>query len=230
MIRASDIMQDAGVQLLDEEFVRWTLPEMAKWLDDGVSAIITAKPNTKPVIETLALAKGTRQRLADDPAIVRLLDISRNMDVTRPGAGGRMIRPTTRADLDTMEPRWHDPAYVPFKREVRQVVYDEQDPFSFFVYPGNDGNGKVEALIAKLPATITSQAANDGLDLADYHVPIGIPDNFRTALLDYLLYRCFSKEEPSAAPGRAAAHYQIFASTLGIQVQVEKANGPNRKQ
>jgi hypothetical protein len=230
MLKARDIMLDASVILLDDEHVRWPLDELARWIDDGVSAIITAKPNTAPAIEEMTLARGTRQRLSDDPAIVRLLDVPRNMDVSRPGAGGRMIRPTTRANLDTMEPRWHDPAYMPFRREVRQVVFDELDPRSFFTFPGNDGLGKVEILIAKLPKTVISQKTGDGSTLSHWDCPIGIPDNYRTALLDYVLYRCFSKEEPAASAGRAVTHYQAFASTVGIQVQVEKANGPNRRQ
>lgn len=230
MIQASELMRKAGVILNDADYVRWPLAEMAGWLDEGVKAIITAKPNTAPVYEEMPLVKGTRQQLSDDPAIVRLLDVPRNLDVSRPGAGGRMIRPTTRANLDTMEPRWHDPAYVPFRREVRQVVFDEMNPLGFFVYPGNDGSGKIEILIAKVPPTLIERHEGDESNIATWALPIGIPDNNETALFEYLLYRCFMKEETAASFQRATTHYQVFATTLGIKSQVEKDNGPNRKQ
>jgi hypothetical protein len=230
MLTAADIMRDAGVILLDEDHVRWPLIELAGWLDEAVAAIITAKPNTAPVVEELTLAKGTRQQLTDDPAIVRLLDVPRNLDVSRPGAGGRMIRPTTRANLDSVQPRWHDPAYVPFRREVRQVVFDDMNLLGFSVYPGNDGSGKVEILIARLPKRLLERHEGDATDIETWKLPFGIPENNRSAILEYLLYRCFMKDDTAASIQRSSGHYQVFASTVGIKVQVEKANGPNRKQ
>jgi hypothetical protein len=49
-------------------------------------------------------------------------------------------------------------------------------------------------------------------------------------LLDYVLYRAFSKEDPAAAPQRAVTHYQAFATAIGIQSQVETATSPGRKR
>ena len=45
MPKASEIMKLAGVQLLDEDHIRWPLTELADWVNDGVKAIVLAKPS-----------------------------------------------------------------------------------------------------------------------------------------------------------------------------------------
>ncbi len=228
MILAKELMRRAGVQLLDEEHVRWPLPELATWIDEGVSAIVVAKPSAASVTMSFDVAKGTKQRLPDDQGIVQLLDITRNLNVSADGAGGRMIRPTTRSQLDTQMPRWHDPSYQPFQAEVRQFVFDELLPREFYVFPGNNGTGIVEIVVSQLPPTVVSQATGDTSLLATWAVPVGLPDEYQAALLEYLLYRAFDKEDPASAPNRAVTHYQAFATAVGIKSQVETIATPNR--
>lgn len=228
MTKALAIMSKAATLLLDEDFVRWPAREMAGWLDEGVKATVMAKPSASTKDMPLKLAKGTRQTLPEDLRIVQLVDITRNLDAN--GNGGRMIRPTTRANLDTHEPRWHDRSAVPYRREVRQFTFDEVNPRSFFTYPGNDGQGIVEAVVSVLPETLISRMQGNGSALSSWDIEIGLPEVYEPALLEYLMYRCWSKEDPSSAPGRAVSHYQVFASTLGIQSQVESGTGPKRKQ
>lgn len=227
-MNASEIMAKAAVLLLDEENVRWPLQELAGWLDEGVRAVVTVKPSASSFIITLELAKGTRQSLPDDASILQLLDLIRNVEGSN-GAAGRAIRSASRAELDSNEPRWHDPSYVPFRKEVRQFVFDAGLPREFFVFPGNDGSGKVEAAVAKLPATIVSRHGGDVAVVSTWDIEVGIADQYQPALLDYVMYRAFSKEDPAAAPQRAVTHYQAFATAIGLRSQVETATSPGRK-
>ncbi|KQV27838.1 hypothetical protein ASC97_05585 [Rhizobium sp. Root1203] len=226
---ASSIMLSASTLLLDDEHVRWPLSELAGWLDEGVRAIVTVKPSASSVTMELSLVRGTKQKLPeDDTSILQLLDVLRNIEGVN-GAGGRAIRSASRAELDSNQPRWHDPSYVQFRKEVRQFVFDEGLPREFFVYPGNDGTGKIDAAVAKLPTTIVSRHSGSVDDISTWAIGVGIADQYQPALLDYVMYRAFSKEDPAAAPQRAVTHYQAFATAIGLRSQVESATSPGRK-
>lgn len=226
---ASKIIKDAAVILIDDEFIRWPVRELAGWLDHGVLSIITVKPSASSETISLSLVRGTKQTLPNDQRIRQLLDLMRNLGGTN-GAAGRAIRSVARSELDGNEPNWHDPRYVPFRKEVRQFVFDEALPREFYVVPGNDGTGVVEAAVATLPERVVDRVTENITDIASYDVEIGIGDEYEPALLDYVLYRAFSKEDPAAAPQRAVTHYQAFATAIGLQSQVESATSPGRKR
>jgi hypothetical protein len=226
---ASKVITDASVILIDTELVRWPARELAGWLDHGVLSIITVKPSASSETIALSLARGTKQALPADQRIRQLLDLTRNLGGSN-GAAGRAIRSVSRAELDGNQPNWHDPRYVPFKKEVRQFVFDEALPREFYVVPGNDGTGSVEAAVATLPERVVDRVTAN-VDLAEsYAIEVGIGDEYEPALLDYVLYRAFSKEDPAAAPARAVTHYQAFATAIGLQSQVETATSPGRKR
>jgi hypothetical protein len=225
-IAASSILTAAGRILQDEAARRWTLPELTGWLNEAVKAVVLAKPSAASVTIALALDTGTLQTIGPD--YVALLRIVRNLRSTdTPRVGGRVIRPTTRLSLDTSAPYWHDPADTPYAREVRQYLFDEEDPRSFYVYPGNDGTGAVEAVVAELPALVV--ASGDAGAIGSYGQTIGLDDVYFGPLLDYTLWRAFSKDDPSVNMGRASAHYQAFATAVGLKTQVEAANSPNAR-
>lgn len=227
-MNASDIMIDASVLLLDDEFVRWPLAEIAGWIDRGVETIITIKPSAKSKTLNLTLVAGTKQTLPNDAGIVQLLDVVRNMGADG-ATPGRMIRQTARSELDSNEPNWHNAAKVPFKSEVRQFVFDEILPKTFWVYPGNDGTGKVESVVSYLPATVTEQHTGDASDIATWNIDVGLDDQYRPALLDYVMWRALSKEEVAATFQKATAFMQSFQASLGVQVQVEAANAAGKR-
>lgn len=230
MILASQILRRAGVLLMDDANVRWTLAELADWLDEGIAATVAAKPAAATVTMNFKPAKGTRQKLPDDQRIVQLLDVVRNLDVNIAGAAGRMIRPTTRSQIDTQQPRWHDPSYVPFQAEARQFIFDELQPREFYLFPGNTGTGLVEIVVSQLPQTVSSRVVADPTLLTSYNIDVGLPDEYQPPLLDYVLYRAHGKEDLAADSNKSTTHYQVFATSLGIISQVEVASSPNRKR
>lgn len=226
---ANKIITDASIILMDVDFVRWPVKELAGWLDHGVLTIITVKPSASSETMSLSLARGTKQMLPNDQRIRQLLDIMRNLGGAN-GAAGRAIRSVSRSELDGNEPNWHDPRYVPFRKEVRHFVFDETLPREFYVVPGNDGTGTVEAAVATLPERVVDRVTTNVDDIESYNVEVGIGDEYEPALLDYVLYRAFSKEDLAAAPQRAVTHYQAFATAIGLQTQVEQATSPGRKR
>lgn len=222
---AGQILRRAATILQDETFVRWPLPELADWLNEAQRAIVQAKPSANSASVVLTLVQGTLQSLTN-PDHLLLLRLPRNLKSSSPRYGGRIIRPTTREEMDASEPSWHDPDVLPLEKEVRQYIYDEENPREFYVYPGNDGTGLVEALVSVLPAMI----ATTSTDIAAYDVlPIGLPEPYAPVILDYILFRAFAKDDFAADVTRSRLHYQSFAQALGLKVQAETANSPNVK-
>lgn len=223
-VQARDVLDRAQKQIQDETSIRWPLPELAMWLNDGAREIAIHKPSATARSVVLSLTTGTRQEIpAGD---LQLLRVVRNL---KPGStegnrtGARAVRLVNRDVLDTQHPAWHDGGSVPFAAEVKHFVFDEADPRAFYVYPGNNGSGLVEALIAKAPVPI----AETGTSLSSYAVALPVPDVYANALLDYVLYRAYSKDASFAANAeRAVQHYQAFAATLGIKATHESASGP----
>lgn len=220
LTRAATILQDAA-------HTRWPLPELVNWTNDGMRAIVLAKPSANAASVVLSLAYGTRQTLTDATHLM-LLRIPRNLkSADTPRVGGRVVRPTTREVLDASSPSWHDPIEAPFKREVRQYVYDEEEPRAFYVYPGNTGEGFVEAVVSKLPTPLT--ASGDPNTIGSYSAELALPEPYPVVLLDYVLARAFAKDDMAGDASRAAMHYQAFAAALGVKIQVEGANSPNAR-
>lgn len=232
MVTGSDLMRQAGLILQDEDHVRWLPSELATWLNMGLRAIVLAKPSAKTVSRVLTLAKGTLQTIpsvAGTPEPLLLINITRNIASETPvRTGGRAIKVTSAAMLDAQEPYWHDPNRTRFAREARHYCYDELNPLEFYVYPGNDGTGKVEGVISVLPTLLAP--TGDADSAASYGADIDLPDTLTVPLLDYALSRAFSKDETGAQPGRAAAHYQQFATAVGLKIQVEGASSPNSRR
>jgi hypothetical protein len=225
-ITAKQVMTLAGRNLQDEDATRWTLPELADWINEAVKAVILAKPSANSVTAVLTLTAGTYQALPDQ--YQTLLRIVRNISSEGPPrVGGRVVRVTTRDALDAQAPYWHDPKQTPYKAEVRQFVFDEEDPRSFYVYPGNTGTGKVEAVVAELPTEIA--ATGDPTLLASYDQGIGLEDVYLSPILDFVLFRAMSKDSDAGNPVGALAHYQAFATAVGLKTQVEGANSPNAR-
>lgn len=225
-------MERAGILLNDEEHVRWPLPELADWINEGVRAVLIAKPSALSKTRIISLAPGTWQQVpqnGDYPRPLMLLEIRRNVrDPADRASGGRVVTPVSMTVLDAQAPNWHDPKHVAFRREARHYVYDEAVPLEFYVYPGNDGHGHVEAALSMLPAPLAASGPPD--DLASYQGDVGLPEPYSGPLLDYVVFRANSKDDDGAQPGRAMAAYQQFATAVGIKVQVEGATSPNARR
>lgn len=222
----AELLRRAGTVLQDEQFVRWRLAELVRWTNDGLRAVVTVKPSANSTSVVLTLAEGTLQTLAD-PSHLLLLRIPRNLKQASPRLGGRAIRPVSREVLDASAPSWHDRAETPFRAEVRQYVFDESSPKEFYVYPGNDGTGIVEAVVSMLPSFLVASGEPDVI--ASYNAAIDLPEPYPAVVLDYVLYRAFSKDDIAGEPMRAQIHLQAFMQALGVKAEVQNSHSPNSR-
>lgn len=229
---AKEILQRATVLLNDDEHVRWPLSELVDWMNEGVRAIVLAKPSASSSPVDMTLVAGTEQTLPTtgvSSTPLMLVSANRNITATTPAKKfGRVITPIDRRLLDEEDPDWHNTTVTTPRKEVRHIIYDEATPQRFFVYPPNDGDGVIEVSVSSLPNKVV--ATGDEALIDSYDVDVGLPEPYSVPLLDYVMYRAFLKDDLTGQGGRGALHFQQFSAAIGLKIQVEGATSPNKKR
>lgn len=221
---ANEILKRVSITLHDEGVVRWPYPELLLYLSDAMTEIALHKPNAVTQTIELPLETGTVQELDENQiSLVRVIrNIATGSADPAGRTGGKSITITRRTTLDSVMPDWQNPLVLPYTKEVDHVVQDLADPRTFYVVPGNDGTGIIEAVVAIQPEPL--EEPNNPLDIASYADVeiVGIPSIFRNAIGDYVLYRAYSKDssDPGMA-GKAQAHFQLFANAIGLKTQTD---------
>ena len=210
-ITVSSVLARCAVLLQDPTNIRWPQAELLDWLNDGQREIALYKPNAFVKNQSKQMSSGTKQALPADG--VSLIDVVRNMGTngTTPGAA---IRAVSREILDSQTPEWHT---ATASASAKHFVYSVLDPKNFYVYPPNTGTGHVEIIYVAAPADATLVGT------------ITLDDIFVTALVNYILYRAYSKDAEFAANASAAqAYYQAFQGNLAGKAGAEAGSNPNQ--
>ena len=220
-----DIVKRAQTILQDTTATRWPLTELQGWLNDAYKEIVIFRPDANAASAVVTLAAGARQKCHDTasinlPNLLRVIDVVRNTHVQ---SDQRAIRRTDRRILDDQRPQWYaeTPTYT-----VQHYVFDDRLPHEFLVYPPANAGTTVELVYSSCPTPhLLTEAQLGNAATAD---TIKLDDVYANALLDYILYRAYSKDAEYAANGaRAQAHYQAFATALGVKTNADLTTSPN---
>jgi hypothetical protein len=200
--RARRILQDQATG-----GTRWLDAELLDWINDAQREIVLLKPNSKSVTSNVQLITGTKQTLP--PTGIQLLDVIRN-------ANGPAITRVEREIMDAENRNWH---ISTANATVIHYVFSEDAPDTYYVYPPQPGSGQGQIEIVYSAAPVDLVALSNTIDVNDiYSGPI----------VDYILYRSYSKDtEYAGNDQRAANHYGAFQNSLGFKVQAEQVNNPN---
>lgn len=212
-ITVASLLSRAAILLQDPSNVRWPQAELLDWLNEGQREIALFKPSAYAKNQAVQLVAGTKQSLPSDG--VSLLDVVRNLGTngTTPGAAVRMV---TRSIMDAQLADWHT---AKSSATVKHFIYTPNDPKRFYVYPPQPATnqGYVEVVYAAQPA----DAAANGT--------ITVDDIYSSALLNYIMFRAYSKDaEFAAAPQLAASYYQAFQALLQAKMGAELGTNPNQ--
>lgn len=212
LILASAIFDKALELLVDEAGIRWQPEKLRGWLNTGQRELVVLKPNALTKNEAVAVVAGSKQTLP--AAGLVLIDVIRNMGDggTTPG---RAITSISRDALDTVMPDWHS---MEGSAVAKHYVYDVRDPKTFYLYPPQpaDTTQQVEIVYSVAPVDLTAATQ-----------PIAVDDIYEGCMIDYVLYRAYSKD--GVSPGNkelALAHYQAFQTALGVKLTGEAGIAP----
>lgn len=212
-LTAQSIIDKAATILQDATNVRWTSNELLGWLNDGQRQIALMRPDASVTTGNVTLVSGTKQSLPAGG--LRLLDVVRNMGVGGATAGDA-VRLVDREILDTQVPGWH---YTTASTTIKHFIFDGRNPKVFYVYPPATGTSPtVEAIYSVSPSDVAAAGNTITLD-----------DIYQNPLLDWVLYRAFSKDAEYAANEELAKkHVSAFMAALGAKTEVDIATSPNK--
>lgn len=219
-VKVVDLLAKAQTLLLDATGVRWPRLELQGWLNDGYRDTLVLRPDSNTLTGEFVCVAGPRQVLTTTFANAeRLTGVVRNTAATSKKGAVALV---TRASLDSAIRNWY--AETP-SVDIELYMFDPRTPKDFLVYPPATTAARLEVQYAQVPSphTLTSeQLANSATAET-----IRIADGFSNALLDYVLYRAFSKDaEVASNAARAVAYYQSFQAALGVKGQAEAASQP----
>lgn len=229
----STLIARAQTLLQDTSGVRWPQDELIKWLDDAQREVVLHRPEASASTVPMKLkASTTMQSIPDGTTVnstassalsagVSFIKATRNMGVTG-AAAGRAIRIVSREIMDAQNPGWHFDA--PFSTGatvsdgVKHYIYDPLDPKTFYVYPPAPATAwYIELVYAKKPAALTTTSN-----------AIAVDDIFANAMLDYTLFRAYSKDAEYAQNAQLAmAYYTAFANAVGLSYSTTQSRNPN---
>ena len=212
-LTAANILQRASDIIQDQTNVRWPEAELLRYLNDGRREIAIIRPDLYAKTDVVTLAAGTKQSLPSDGS--RFLDAVRNMSGTSPNfTAGRAVRIVEREILDAQRPDWHADTQT---ATIQHFMFDERNPRIFYVYPPALNTAKLEIVYSQTPTEITASSTE-----------LTNEDIYAGALVDYVVYRAFSKDSEYAGNAqRAVMHYQQFANSLGVGRKLSFTSSPN---
>ena len=211
-MKGRDIEQRMRLVVNDADGVRWTDDELALWINDACRFIVMLRPDSVSRNAEFTCVAGTKQSIADmSPKGLRLLDVIRN------SPNGRAVRLVDRETMDTVRPDWHA---AQGSTTIRNYIFDNRDPTTFYTWPPAAVGAKLELLYAPEPVEITA-AQLDGVDLS-------VPSIYMDPAVNYALSRAYGKDAAGAKNIQLAAGYrQAAAEALGAKVKVDALFSPD---
>jgi len=211
--RVEDVLQDTNI--------RWPRLELQNWINESYLAITLIRPDANAQSGNFTCAAGTRQVLtAEFPSALRLLDVTRNVAET---SSKKVVRLVSRAVLDDQRPTWHaEPQTV----DVQHYMFDPRQPKEFFVYPPASTSAELEVVYAAAPEmhSLTESELDPASGSSEV---IHLDDIYMSPIVDWVLYRAYSKDaEYGSNEARAASYYQSFNASLGAKTQSDAAISP----
>lgn len=209
-----DLIKQVQILLQDESAVRWSRSELLSYLLDAQLAVINRRPDSNVKTSRFQTIAGTQQSLPEDGS--RLMKVVRN-------TSGRAIREIPMQLLDDQVPEWHKAPATP-SSEVELYCYDVTNPKIFYVYPYIAANIEIEIVYSAIPdMTVTIQESSWDSSTAT----ISVLDSYKNALIDWVLYRAYSKDaDYSANSNRAQLHMQAFNLAVQSKTQADVAMTP----
>jgi len=213
-ITAGAIIDKAEIIIQDATNIRWPQAELLGWLNDGQREVVLHKPSASVLNASVALATGTTKQTIP-AAGVQLIDVVRNMGAagSTPGAAVRIV---SREVLDAQLPTWHADANA--GGDIKHYMFDPRDPKTFYVYPKAPATAwYVELIYSASPTDCASIASTIALD-----------DIYANALMNYVLYRAYSKDSTYAQNANlAGSAYQLFMGAITGKAATEQGSNPN---
>ena len=221
-MKVSDITYRVRTLLNDIDSIRWLDAELVVWINDAQKIVAMMRPDASVTIGLATLVVGTKQTLPSGG--LRLLDVIRNIGSDGITAG-RAIRIVDREVMDSTNELWHSATTV---ATIKNYVYDNRSPTVFYVSPPAIAGTKIEVMYSTSPAEIVYDATSGGTITSSLATVLAISDIYLDVIVNFVLFRAYSKDAEYAANATLAnAYLSIVNTMLGIKTQKDAAYSPD---
>ena len=216
-ITAQYIVHRAAETLQDLTSVRWPASELVRYLNDGQREIGFQRPDAvQQTIYGYALVAGASQSLPAGGN--KLITVRCN------GNNGSAVRLVSQLIMDQQIPNWRS---LTQKSTIVHYMYDERFPKYFLVYPPAALGATVDLSCSMNPTDITEPPDGSIWSDVDNSTELSVIDLYSNVLVDYVLFRAYSKDAEYAANAQLAqVYYAAFANALGMDVKTTLAVSP----
>lgn len=191
-------------ELLQDDGTRWPATELVAHLNDGQREIATLRPDVFAVTASVSVT-GVKHTLPT--ACVDLVEIPRN-------TSGSAITQVDRKMLDAVEPGWYTKTA---SATIKHFTYDVREPDVFYTYPPAASGASVDMVYSTAP---TDVATPSGASYTTVNGNISCRDEFKNALLHFVLFRAWAKDaEFGGNAALSASHYTLFKSGVEVSGQ-----------
>lgn len=198
-MKPSDVITTARKIFLDENNglvdPRQSDTELLGYFNDALKEICTINPMVFSTVGDMTCTSGKVEQSITFLDAVRLLDVICIH-------GGTAITPFDRSAMDNFRPNWRNDAASP----AQQWCPLEGDLLNFFIWPPAPAAQVLDVRYVRNPSVY---ALNDTV--------LDVPESFKPALVDYVVYRAESKDDENVLNQRASAHYQAFLAKIGAK-------------
>ncbi|WP_319759563.1 DUF6682 family protein [Maridesulfovibrio sp.] len=209
-MKASEHITGLRKVLHDPDGVRWSDEDLLDLLTKAQRHLVMLRPDASSVVERVELAPGsTRQDVPDQG---RFIGLVRN--VKADGTPGLAITPVDRESLDESNLAWHG---EPPSSVVDNYAFEEEVPTVFWVSPAPAAGVRVELEYSRRPPKLES-----------IEQKLIVPDIFSDPLEDYVLYRCWARNNSSPNSWRKGMDClrQMYVS-IGEEAKARLLISPN---
>ncbi|SIO50546.1 hypothetical protein SAMN05444172_2579 [Burkholderia sp. GAS332] len=213
MTTAEDLVLEVAKLLNDAEdgfeYLRWTSDDLLEYANDGAVQIAMLRPDVVSQTETIPLQPGARQELPEGST--RFFRVEGTVD-----RYGRIVGQPSKTDgtAARVANTWFTPIACPVSGDyvALSFSFDDTNPTVFYVEPPVPvgQSVKVAVSLARVPDEF---GADD---------PVPIDRRFHNAVIEWMLYRAFSKDQESATNStHAASHLKHFYDMLGMSQRAD---------
>jgi hypothetical protein len=213
-LKVTDLINSVASTLQDTSFVRWTAQELLNYLNEAQRQIVLHRPDARVVNASFTCVAGPKQSLPS--GATRLVGVTRNVN-------GPAITKIKRVILDTNLPNWYSQS-LGSDGWVKHYIYDQLDPKTFYLFPKPHANHQIEITYSEPPPVIT--VANFATDTQ----VIGLDDIYANAIMDYMAYRAYAKDNEYGNVNRAGVFMQAFQNGIGVKTQGDGVVAQNMNQ
>jgi hypothetical protein len=199
-VTVQNLIDQVRTILQDKDAIRWSDPEFLGWIASAYREIVRHRPDANSITATVSTNADSRQSLPADGAY--LISVIRNE-----GGSKRAVRPIERYVLDSQNPDWHTVNGTTSDQTAKYYVYEKDSPKVFYLYPAPAAGTTISIQYARIPTAHTSTS-----DL------ISLDDTYAGLIVDYLLYRAYSKDASVGDANLAQNYGQMFYNQLGFDV------------